>query len=178
MSNKYFFTVVFVLIFLPLVITFVWLNSFIAKEIWYRRRPVTVKDYRSTTFSEDASNDKPTCETQASTPHDDNKKCKLLLHSYQAVCHTYNNTIAPFFFQPQNQFSSIYLKIPPLRVITKRHQRQPPTLIRQHWMQKFHRKRGLSIKSLMRNHVKKRKQVERFVNCVCLQPSYCWWLYF
>lgn len=68
---------------MPVVITFVWLNSVIAKEIWYRRRSITMKNYKCNTLSEDASNDKPTYETQDSTAHNDNKKCKLFSFRYQ-----------------------------------------------------------------------------------------------
>lgn len=87
-SNKYFFTVVFVLIFLPMVLTFIWLNSIIAKEIWNRRRPLTAKNYQcTTTLSEETSNDKPTCETQTSARNDENKKCKTS-HLLFVLCDT------------------------------------------------------------------------------------------
>lgn len=37
--NLYYYSIVFLVIFLPLVMAFVWLNARIAKEIWRRRRP-------------------------------------------------------------------------------------------------------------------------------------------
>ncbi|XP_053685972.1 alpha-2A adrenergic receptor [Sabethes cyaneus] len=39
-KNGYYFGIIFTVIFLPLVISFVWLNAIIAKEIWVRRHPV------------------------------------------------------------------------------------------------------------------------------------------
>lgn len=39
-KNGYYFGIIFTVIFLPLVISFVWLNSIIAKEIWVRRHPI------------------------------------------------------------------------------------------------------------------------------------------
>lgn len=38
--NLYYYSIVFLVIFLPLVLVFVWLNAKIAKEIWRRRRPL------------------------------------------------------------------------------------------------------------------------------------------
>lgn len=39
-SNKYYFSAVFSIIFVPLVIIFIWLNIVIAREIWRRRQPI------------------------------------------------------------------------------------------------------------------------------------------
>lgn len=60
---------VFVLIFLPLLIAFIWLYSIIAKEIWNRRRTVDAKTNMSTTTTnDDTSIEKPTLDTQT-TPN-------------------------------------------------------------------------------------------------------------
>lgn len=39
-KNGYYFGIVFTVIFLPLLLSFLWLNSIIAKEIWIRRNPL------------------------------------------------------------------------------------------------------------------------------------------
>lgn len=39
-KNGYYFGIVFTVIFLPLLLTFLWLNTVIAKEIWIRRHPI------------------------------------------------------------------------------------------------------------------------------------------
>ena len=39
-KNSFYYGIVFAIIFLPLLITFFWLNVIIAKEIWVRRKPV------------------------------------------------------------------------------------------------------------------------------------------
>lgn len=39
-KNGYYFGIVFTVIFLPLLLSFIWLNSIIAKEIWIRRHPI------------------------------------------------------------------------------------------------------------------------------------------
>ncbi|XP_062558646.1 neuropeptide Y receptor type 5 [Armigeres subalbatus] len=39
-QNGYYFGIVFTIIFLPLLLSFLWLNTIIAREIWIRRRPI------------------------------------------------------------------------------------------------------------------------------------------
>ncbi|XP_055622133.1 alpha-2Db adrenergic receptor [Toxorhynchites rutilus septentrionalis] len=39
-KNGYYFVIVFTVIFIPLLLAFLWLNSVIAKEIWVRRHPI------------------------------------------------------------------------------------------------------------------------------------------
>lgn len=52
------------MIFLPLVISFLWLNSTIAKEIWNRRRPIEVRgNSPNNCIIDDQSMDKKTTET-------------------------------------------------------------------------------------------------------------------
>lgn len=36
-QNSYIFSIIFSFIFVPLVLTFLWMNSVVAREIWYRR---------------------------------------------------------------------------------------------------------------------------------------------
>lgn len=58
-TTKYYYTVVFNLIFAPLIIVFVWLNSVIAKEIWKKRRPIDARSLDSANY-EHTSLDKHT----------------------------------------------------------------------------------------------------------------------
>lgn len=39
--NQYYYTTIFFVIFLPMLIAFLWLNGVIAKEIWHRRHPIS-----------------------------------------------------------------------------------------------------------------------------------------
>lgn len=40
-SNMIFFTIVFCVIFLPLLVVFLWLYIVVAREVWMRRKPVS-----------------------------------------------------------------------------------------------------------------------------------------
>lgn len=62
--NKYYYTVVFVLIFLPQLIAFNWLYSIIAKEIWNRRRPLKAKRCTRDETNNKLADVKQTCETR------------------------------------------------------------------------------------------------------------------
>ncbi|CAO1415848.1 unnamed protein product [Diamesa serratosioi] len=42
-ENTYYFVIIFTFIFLPLLTTFLWLNTILAKEIWNRREPIQVE---------------------------------------------------------------------------------------------------------------------------------------
>lgn len=46
-ENGYYFAIIFTFIFAPLLITFLWLNSVLAKEVWKRRIDVTVPSTES-----------------------------------------------------------------------------------------------------------------------------------
>uniref|UniRef100_A0AAG5DUN5 G-protein coupled receptors family 1 profile domain-containing protein n=1 Tax=Anopheles atroparvus TaxID=41427 RepID=A0AAG5DUN5_ANOAO len=74
-KNSYYFAIVFVVIFLPLLGAFCWLNGVIAKEIWIRRNPIEAgtkptqrKDKQSSGSGCESSNDKKTLTTNT-LPH-------------------------------------------------------------------------------------------------------------
>lgn len=71
--NKYYYTVVFVLIFLPQLITFNWLYTIIAKEIWNRRRPLKPKRCTKNQANDNLADDKQTCETRFTVQPNRNK---------------------------------------------------------------------------------------------------------
>ncbi|CAO1413827.1 unnamed protein product [Diamesa tonsa] len=54
-ENTYYFVIIFTFIFLPLLTTFLWLNSILAKEIWNRREPIQVEKRPVFTVSMDDS---------------------------------------------------------------------------------------------------------------------------
>lgn len=63
-SNQYYYSVVFFVIFLPLLIAFLWLNSILAKEIFARRRPIPTSLHApAITINDDQSAEKRTSET-------------------------------------------------------------------------------------------------------------------
>lgn len=60
--NQYYYSVVFFVIFLPLLIAFMWLNTILAKEIFSRRRPIPTT-LHAITINDDQSVEKRTSET-------------------------------------------------------------------------------------------------------------------
>lgn len=62
--NQYYYSVVFFVIFLPLLIVFLWLNTILAKEIFSRRRPIPTSLHApAITVNDDQSVEKRTSET-------------------------------------------------------------------------------------------------------------------
>lgn len=66
-SKFVYFLVVFLIIFMPLLIIFIWLNGIIAKEIFSRRHPLEEKSHMSTSYNiaEMTSTEKRTSETNS-----------------------------------------------------------------------------------------------------------------
>lgn len=70
-TTKYYYTVVFNLIFAPLIIVFIWLNSVIAKEIWRKRRPIDSRSVGSSSDETSMTKQMPTKMSHASSPYCD-----------------------------------------------------------------------------------------------------------
>uniref|UniRef100_A0A182PMW2 G-protein coupled receptors family 1 profile domain-containing protein n=1 Tax=Anopheles epiroticus TaxID=199890 RepID=A0A182PMW2_9DIPT len=72
-KNSYYFVIVFVVIFLPLLGAFCWLNGVIAKAFWIRRNPIggtpKVPKKCNSSASCESSNDKKTLTTNVPTSH-------------------------------------------------------------------------------------------------------------
>ncbi|XP_058829362.1 alpha-2A adrenergic receptor [Topomyia yanbarensis] len=68
-KNGYYFGIIFTVIFLPLVLSFIWLNSIIAKEIWVRRHPVDRHAKPKKGASMESSSDRKTTTTNTSSPN-------------------------------------------------------------------------------------------------------------
>uniref|UniRef100_A0A182KH47 G-protein coupled receptors family 1 profile domain-containing protein n=1 Tax=Anopheles christyi TaxID=43041 RepID=A0A182KH47_9DIPT len=72
-KNSYYFVIVFVVIFLPLLGAFCWLNGVIAKAFWVRRNPIgglpTVAKKCTSSTSCESSNDKKTLTTNVAISH-------------------------------------------------------------------------------------------------------------
>lgn len=63
-SNRYYYSVLFNVIFLPLLLAFLLLNAILAKEIFFRRRPIPATlQAPAITINDDNSADKRTSET-------------------------------------------------------------------------------------------------------------------
>lgn len=62
--NQYYYSVVFSVIFIPLMFAFLWLNAILAKEIFLRRKPIPASLHApAITVNDDQSADKRTSET-------------------------------------------------------------------------------------------------------------------
>lgn len=69
--NQYYYSVVFSVIFIPLLMAFLWLNAILAKEIFLRRKPIPASlDAPAITINEDQSADKRTSETNTVISND------------------------------------------------------------------------------------------------------------
>ncbi|XP_055591172.1 neuropeptide receptor npr-1 [Uranotaenia lowii] len=74
-KNGYYFGIIFAIIFLPLVLAFLWLNTVIAKEIWKRRNPVDrSKKGKKPTPNESSSDRKTTTTNLSSCPPNDRNR--------------------------------------------------------------------------------------------------------
>ncbi|XP_058456327.1 alpha-2A adrenergic receptor [Malaya genurostris] len=66
-KNGYYFGIIFTIIFLPLSLSFIWLNSIIAKEIWIRRHPIDRHTKANKNPSSGTSRDRQTTTTNTSS---------------------------------------------------------------------------------------------------------------
>ncbi|XP_019527547.3 neuropeptide Y receptor type 5 [Aedes albopictus] len=65
-KNGYYFGIVFTVIFLPLLLSFLWLNTVIAKEIWIRRNPINDRS-KETKKSKNRNSTNSTCERKTTS---------------------------------------------------------------------------------------------------------------
>ncbi|KFB50011.1 hypothetical protein ZHAS_00018053 [Anopheles sinensis] len=99
-KNSYYFAIVFVVIFLPLLGAFCWLNGVIAKEIWIRRNPIEAgrrsnkEKCKQSCGSgcESSSNDKKTLTTNTLPPPIVERRTPASVFTSKCTCPHHNTT--------------------------------------------------------------------------------------